>query len=172
MDDKGITMKKPSILIEVLLVLISFLSINAYADEKILTQDELRVTIPGSTARHWYLDHERWYVISWNRDGTLSVNYPDAAADAKPVETGKWWIKEVEAKKGETPESVKQRNAELDYLYCQQFDKWRSNHELCFELVQVTFNKMPGSDIEEKTQEYKYYREAGAETGAFILTTH
>ena len=140
------------------------------AKEKVLSQGDLKQLLNNNTGRHWSLDHERWYVFTWQNDGVISVSLPDAEPDDEPVEKGTWRVKEIVAKDDDDPEEIKKQNEELSYLYCQSFENWTSDHELCFEMVQETFDTVGDSEVMAATQEYKCYREAGAETGAFTIT--
>lgn len=143
----------------------------AQAKEKVLSQDAVKQLLAGNTGRHWSLDDERWYVFNWHRDGELTISLPNAAPDDEPVEKGTWRVKEIKPKAGDDPEEIKRRNEDLSHLYCHTLEKWTSGNELCFELVQETFYKDGNSEDLAATQEYKYYREAGAETGAFTITS-
>jgi hypothetical protein len=140
------------------------------AKERLLSQDELKELLTDNWGRHWLLDHERWYVFYWHGDGTLTVDLPYAKPGDEPVQEGTWRVKEILAEEGDDPKEIEKKNAELSYLYCQKFDEWGSNNELCFEMVQESFDKVAGTDELARTQEYKCYREAGAETGAFTIT--
>ncbi len=81
--------------------------------------------------------------------GVLSVSFPDADPDEEPIETGTWRVKETEAKKGDDSEEIKRQNEGLSYLYGQSFENWTTKHELCYEMVQESFDKV--GDTDEKS---------------------
>ena len=150
--------------------LAAVLATPGHAAEKRLSQDDLKSVLPGSSGQHWSLDYEEWFVFNWQPGGKLVVTRPDAKDDEEPVQTGKWRVKEIMPKEGDDPEMIRRNNAALVGLYCQKFDNWGGGSEICYDLYQVSFNKVQGSEELAKTQEYKCYREAGAETGEFIIT--
>jgi hypothetical protein len=140
------------------------------AKERLLSQDELKQLLSDNWGRHWSLDDERWYVFYWHSDRTLTVDLPYATPGDEPVQMGTWRVKEIQAEEGGDPKGIEKKNADLSYLYCQKFDEWGSNNELCFEMVQESFDTIGNAGELARTQEYKCYREAGAETGAFTIT--
>ena len=143
----------------------------AHAAPELLSREAVRDLISGATGKHYYLGHREWCDIRWKTDGTVEAFHEDAKPDDKPIAKGTWRIKEVKPKKDETPESVAKRNAELQFVYCHQFDNMFGGHELCWNVEQETFDKVEGDDKKlAATQRYKMYREAGAETGEYVIT--
>lgn len=135
----------------------------------LLDREQTRGVFTGGTGTHWFLDDRKWYQFNWGADGTLTVTRIDAKADEEPRSKGTWRIKEVEKKEGMSDADVANGNAALRYVYCHQLDSMWSGHEQCWEAHQVSFDV----DAEKKPlprQEYKFYREAGAETGEYIVT--
>ena len=146
-------------------------SMTSMATPQVLTRDATRDVITGATGAHYYLDHRKWYALTWHDGGTVEAREMDAKPDAKPLYEGKWRIKEVTPVEDESDESVAKRNAELDYVYCHQFEHLFAGHELCFEVEQETFHTDKDDDNKLlATQRYKMYREAGAQTGEYVIT--
>ena len=126
-----------------------------------LDREQTRDVISGSKGTH--------YDFEWASDGTVTVRRADAEPGAEPYGTGTWRIKEVKKTEDMTDAEVAEANAALDYVYCHQVEGLWHGREMCWEVHQVTF----AQDADEKrlpTQTYKVYREAGAETGEFVIT--
>jgi len=139
------------------------------ATAELLDREKTLELFTGATGTHYYLGRGKHYEFTWGSDGKLAVHPVGAEKGDTPLSEGAWRIKTVEKKKGMSDEDVARANEALQFVYCHTVERMWSGNEMCWEVHQMTFEQ-DASKNPLPTRTYKVYREAGAETGEYIIT--
>ena len=149
--------------------LISGVAVTSVQAGEVLDREKSRAVFTGATGTHWYLSRQKDFQFNWKSGGNLIVTSIGAEQDEAPYSVGTWYVKEVEKTDDLTDEEVQKANDALRFTYCQLLESMWSGNEMCWEVQQVTFDKDADKNLLPQ-QEYKFYREKGAETGGYIIT--